>query len=193
MGYAVARVARLRGAEVVLVSGPTALQPPAGVRTVHVTTAAEMQRALAVEFRAATVLVMAAAVADYRPRHPASHKLKKTRDALSLDLERTADILSGLAAHKGRRLVVGFAAETRNAVAEAARKLREKRVDLVVANDVTVPGAGFGSDTNVVTLVDAAGASETLPVLPKDAVAGRILDWVAHRRRPPVRRLRRVR
>ena len=190
MGYAVARMAHRRGAEVVLVSGPTALLPPAGVRTVDVTTAAEMQRALAAEFRGATVLVMAAAVADYRPPHPAAQKLKKRRDALTLELERTADILSGLAARKGRRLVVGFAAETQNAVAEATRKLRDKRLDLVVANDVTAPGAGFGSDTNVVTLVDPTGAAEALPVLPKDEVAGRILDWVVRRRRPRPRRRR---
>jgi phosphopantothenoylcysteine decarboxylase/phosphopantothenate--cysteine ligase len=190
MGYAVARMAHRRGAEVVLVSGPTALPPPSGVRTVDVTTAAEMQHALEGEFRGATVLVMAAAVADYRPRHPAPQKLKKRRDTLTLELERTADILSGLAARKRRRLVVGFAAETQNTVAEATRKLREKRLDLVVANDVTTPGAGFGSDTNVVTLVDATGPAEALPLLPKDEVAGRILDWVVRRRRPQPRRRR---
>jgi phosphopantothenoylcysteine decarboxylase/phosphopantothenate--cysteine ligase len=193
MGYAVARVARRRGAEVVLVSGPTSLPPPVGVRTVHVTTAAEMQRALEVEFRRATVLVMAAAVADYRPRRAAAHKVKKTREALALELERTADVLSGLAARKGRRVVVGFAAETRNAVAEATRKLRDKRLDLVVANDVTAAGAAFGSDTNVVTLVDATARPEALPLLPKDEVAGRILDWVVRRRRRPPRGSRRAR
>jgi phosphopantothenoylcysteine decarboxylase/phosphopantothenate--cysteine ligase len=189
MGYAVARMAHRRGAEVVLVSGPTALPPPSGVRTVDVTTAAEMQHALEGEFRGATVLVMAAAVADYRPRHPAPQKLKKRRDTLTLELERTADILSGLAARKRRRLVVGFAAETQNTVAEATRKLREKRLDLVVANDVTTPGAGFGSDTNVVTLVDDTGPAEALPLLPKDEVAGRILDWVVRRRCPQPRRV----
>jgi phosphopantothenoylcysteine decarboxylase/phosphopantothenate--cysteine ligase len=193
MGYAVARVARRRGAEVVLVSGPTSLPPPVGVRTVHVTTAAEMQRALEVEFRRATVLVMAAAVADYRPRRAAAHKVKKTREALALELERTADVLSGLAARKGRRVVVGFAAETRNAVAEATRKLRDKRLDLVVANDVTAAGAAFGSDTNVVTLVDATARPEALPLLPKDEVAGRILDWVVRRRRRPPPGARRAR
>jgi phosphopantothenoylcysteine decarboxylase/phosphopantothenate--cysteine ligase len=184
MGYAVARVARRRGAEVVLVSGPVDLPPPPGVRVLSVTTAAEMQRALETEFRSASVLVMAAAVADYRPREPAAQKLKKARAALELPLERTTDILTGLARRKGRRLVIGFAAETRHAVAEAKRKLREKRLDLVVANDVTAPGAGFGSDSNVVTLVDVAGAAQALPLLPKDEVAGRILDWVVRRRQP---------
>jgi phosphopantothenoylcysteine decarboxylase/phosphopantothenate--cysteine ligase len=184
MGYAVARVARRRGAEVVLVSGPVDLPPPPGVRVLSVTTAAEMQRALETEFRSASVLVMAAAVADYRPREPAAQKLKKARAALELPLERTTDILTGLARRKGRRLVIGFAAETRHAVAEAKRKLREKRLDLVVANDVTAPGAGFGSDSNLVTLVDGAGAPQALPLLPKDEVAGRILDWVVQRRQP---------
>jgi phosphopantothenoylcysteine decarboxylase/phosphopantothenate--cysteine ligase len=195
MGYAIARMARRRGAEVVLVSGPTDLPPPPGVRTVAVTTAAEMQRALEVEFRAATVLVMAAAVADYRARQPAARKLKKREATLSLALERTADILADLSARKGRRLVVGFAAETHAVTDEAARKLRDKHLDLIVANDVTAPGAGFGSETNIVTLLDADGGAEALPVLPKDEVAARILDWVARRRRRPAARpaLRRVR
>jgi phosphopantothenoylcysteine decarboxylase/phosphopantothenate--cysteine ligase len=185
MGYAVARVARRRGAEVVLVTGPTELAPPPGVRTVHVTTAAEMQRALESEFRAATVLVMAAAVADYRVRRPAPHKLKKAWTARTLELEPTIDILKRLAARKGRRLLIGFAAETRDVTAEARRKLRAKRLDLIVANDVTAPGAGFGADTNVVHLLDTAGLADALPVLPKDDVAGRILDWVVRRRRRP--------
>ncbi len=193
MGYAIARVARRRGAEVVLVSGPTALPPPSGVRTVAVTTAAEMQRALEVEFRTATMLVMAAAVADYRVRQPAGRKLKKREARLGLALERTTDILSGLAARKGRRLVIGFAAETHAVTEEAARKLRDKRLDLIVANDVTMPGAGFGTDTNVVQLLDGDGRVEELPVLPKHEVAGRILDWVVRRRaaaRPTLRRVR---
>lgn len=194
MGYAVARIAHRRGAEVVLVSGPTALPAPPGVRLVAVTTAAEMQRALEHEFATATVLIMAAAVADYRVRRPAPRKLKKTSPGLDLALERTVDILAGLAARKGRRLVVGFAAETGAVAAEAARKLREKGLDLVVANDVTAPGAGFGSDTNVVQLVDARGVGDALPALPKDEVAGHILDWVARRRTPHrAPRLRRVR
>jgi phosphopantothenoylcysteine decarboxylase/phosphopantothenate--cysteine ligase len=195
MGDAIARVARRRGAEVVLVTGPTSLPPPPGVRTVAVTTADEMQRALDAEFRAASVLVMAAAVADHRVRAPAARKLKKGARPFVLELERTPDILAGLAAKKGRRLVIGFAAETGTVTEEASRKLREKHLDLVVANDVTAPGAGFGSDTNIVQLLDAEGLSESLPVLPKDEVAGRILDWVARRRqrgasRPALRRVR---
>jgi phosphopantothenoylcysteine decarboxylase / phosphopantothenate---cysteine ligase len=195
MGHAVARAARRRGGEVVLVSGPSDLPPPPGIRTVAVTTAAEMQRVLETEFRSATVLVMAAAVADYRMRRPAERKVKKREVSLTLALERTEDILAGLAARKGRRLVVGFAAETHAVTEEAARKLRDKRLDLIVANDVTAPGAGFGSDTNIVHLLDAEGGTESLPVLPKDEVAGRILDWVVRQRRRATARpaLRRVR
>src|SRR5262249_23483051 len=124
MGDAIARVARRRGAEVVLVTGPTSLPPPPDVRTVVVTTAAEVERALDTEVRAATVLIMAAAVADYRVKVPAPRKMKKGPRRLTLELERTADILAGLAAKKGRRIVVGFAAETDAVVEEAARKLR---------------------------------------------------------------------
>jgi phosphopantothenoylcysteine decarboxylase/phosphopantothenate--cysteine ligase len=201
MGVAIAVAARRRGATVTLVTGPTAIPDPPGVDVVHVTSAAEMARALQRAFSHATVLVMAAAVADYRPARPLDRKMKKGSATLVLPLERTSDILTGLAAEKGSRVVVGFAAETHDVVAEARRKLREKRLDLVVANDVTAPGAGFGSDTNVVRLIDASGGDSALPVLPKDAVADRILDWVvghlprraAARRRPTPRRARAAR
>jgi phosphopantothenoylcysteine decarboxylase/phosphopantothenate--cysteine ligase len=182
MGYALARVARRRGAEVTLVSGPTALPPPPGVRVVPARTAREMDRAVGRAFADATAVIMAAAVADYRPRQPLSRKLKKAAASLALELERNADILGGLAARKGSRLLVGFAAETHDVAAEARRKLEAKRLDLIVANDITAPGAAFGSDTNVVRLIDRAGLDEALPVLPKEEVAGRILDWVAARR-----------
>jgi phosphopantothenoylcysteine decarboxylase/phosphopantothenate--cysteine ligase len=194
MGYALARMARRRGAEVTLVNGPTALPPPPGVRTIATVTAADMARALAEEFTRATVLVMAAAVADYRPVRPLARKLKKGAASLALRLERTTDIVSTLAARKGRRLVVGFAAETHDVVEEARRKLGEKRLDLIVANDVTAPGAGFGTDTNVVRLLDARGLDAPLEKMAKDEVAGRILDWVvarrAHATRPALRRVR---
>jgi phosphopantothenoylcysteine decarboxylase/phosphopantothenate--cysteine ligase len=182
MGYALARVARRRGADVTLVSGPTALTPPPGVRAVQERTAREMGRAVEEAFADATAVIMTAAVADYRPRQPLSRKLKKGAASLTLELERNADILGGLAARKGSRLLVGFAAETHDVAAEARRKLEAKRLDLIVANDVTAPGAGFGADTNVVRLIDRAGLDETLPVLPKEDVAERILDWLAARR-----------
>jgi phosphopantothenoylcysteine decarboxylase/phosphopantothenate--cysteine ligase len=181
MGYAVARVARRRGAEVTLVTGPVAIAPPPGVRVVPVASAREMLKAAEEAFAPATVLVAAAAVADYRPRRALTQKLKKSAATLALELDRNPDILRELAARKGRRLVIGFAAETQDVVAEARRKLREKRCDLMVANDVTAPDAGFGSDTNRVRLLDAQGLDEELPVLPKEDVADRILDWVAAR------------
>jgi phosphopantothenoylcysteine decarboxylase/phosphopantothenate--cysteine ligase len=195
MGYALARAARRRGAEVTLVSGPTALAAPAGVGVVQVASARDMARAVGEAFNAATVVIMCAAVADYRPRRALPQKLKKGAASLTLELERNPDILASLAPRKGRRLLVGFAAETHDLAAEARRKLRAKRLDLIVANDVTTPGAGFGSDTNQVRLLDAGGGDEELPLLPKAEVAERILDWVAaHRRRAaPGTRLRRVR
>ncbi|HEV7732234.1 MAG TPA: bifunctional phosphopantothenoylcysteine decarboxylase/phosphopantothenate--cysteine ligase CoaBC [Candidatus Binatia bacterium] len=189
MGYAIARAAQRRGATVTLVTGPTGLAAPAGVETIAVDTATEMATALGAAFTKATVLVMAAAVADYRVRRPAAQKMKKGARTMTLDLERNPDILSGLAARKGRRFVVGFAAETQTLAAEARRKLRDKRLDLIVGNDVTAPGAGFGSDTNVVHLIAADGEEAVLPVLTKDAVADRILDWVVARR-PKTRRRR---
>jgi phosphopantothenoylcysteine decarboxylase/phosphopantothenate--cysteine ligase len=197
MGWALARMARRRGARVTLVAGPTALAAPAGVDVVPVATADEMARAVDAAFATATVVIMTAAVADYRPRRALPRKLKKGPATLSLDLERNPDILAGLARKKGRRIVVGFAAETHDVVTEARRKLREKRLDLIVANDVTKPGVGFGADDNAVRLLDAAGGDETLDARPKDEIADRILDWVVqHRgrraRRPPAR-LRRVR
>jgi phosphopantothenoylcysteine decarboxylase / phosphopantothenate---cysteine ligase len=193
MGYAIAQVARRRGATVTLVTGPTSLAPPAGVRVVAVGTAAEMARAIEQGFDLATVVVMAAAVADYRPSQAAARKIKKTAATTTLELERTKDILAALGRRKARRVVVGFAAETHDVLAEARRKLLAKGADLIVANDVTAPGAGFGSDTNVVHLVDATGA-KALPLLAKDEVATQILDWVRDRRRsrPAKRPLRRA-
>ncbi len=182
MGYALARVARRRGAEVTLVAGPTALTPPPGVRILPVGTAREMASAVDEAFADATAVIMTAAVADYRPRVRHARKLKKDVAALALDLERNPDILSGLGARKGQRLLVGFAAETHDVAAEARRKLRAKHLDLIVANDVTAPGAGFGTDTNAVRLLDAGGLDEALPLLDKEEVAGRVLDWVAAHR-----------
>jgi len=190
MGFAVARVARRRGATVTLVSGPTPIAPPPGVQLVPVTSAHEMAQAVTAGFRDADVLVMSAAVADYRPRQRSARKVKKGEGPLSLELERTVDILRSLVGKKGRRTVVGFAAETHDVVGEARRKLREKALDLIVANDVTAPGSGFGTETNQVRLIDDAGLDETLPLIQKDEVAARILDWVVARRngRPKTRR-----
>ena len=124
----------------------------------------------------------AAAVADYRPRAPWARQMKKHAATLALELERNPDILAGLARRKGRRILVGFAAETHDLVAEARRKLRAKRLDLIVANDVTTPGAGFGSDENAVRLLDAGGLDAAVSLASKVTVAERILDWVAAHR-----------
>jgi phosphopantothenoylcysteine decarboxylase/phosphopantothenate--cysteine ligase len=188
MGYAIARVARRRGARVTLVSGPVAQPVPGGVQLVRVQQAREMATALERAFVDATVVVMAAAVADHRPTRVAAQKLKKQGARSTIDLVRNPDIVAGLAARKGRRTIVGFAAETERVADEARRKLVAKGLDLIVANDVTAEGAGFGSDTNRVHLLGVDGTDEVLPLQSKEAVAARILDWVVRYRGTPVRR-----
>lgn len=183
MGYAVATAALAAGAEVTLVSGPTALRPPAGARLVPIETAAELEAAVLAALPTADAVIMAAAVADYRPATVAPAKLKK-QDAgptLTLALVQNADVLSAIvAAKRPGTLVVGFKAETGDAVAPAARMLRDKGLDLVVANDVSEPGSGFGSDTDRVTIVTAGGA-EALLLLPKTEVAKRLIATIAAR------------
>ena len=183
MGYAIAAAAQRAGAEVTLVSGPTALHVPFGVAMVRIETAAELSAAVLAALPGADAVVMAAAIADYRPARPADHKLKKREQGaeLSLALVRSPDVLQAVVATRDpRTLVVGFKAETGDAVAEATRMLREKGLDLVVANDVTAPGSEFGSDTNQVTLVSADGA-EALPLLAKREVARRLVAKIAER------------
>jgi phosphopantothenoylcysteine decarboxylase/phosphopantothenate--cysteine ligase len=184
MGYRIAEAARDRGAKVVLVSGPTALRPPGGVELVAVRSADDMARAVAAQVGAATIVVMAAAVSDYRPRAASPQKLKKTDGDARLDLVRTSDILRGLGETKGARTLVGFAAETEDVAANARKKLVEKRLDLVVANDVSRADAGFASDQNAALLLDAAGGEEEVPLVSKRELADRILDRVAALRRP---------
>lgn len=177
MGYALAEAARRRGARVVLVSGPTALEPPAGVERVAVRTTAEMRRAVLDRLGEATIVLKAAAVADYRPAAPAKEKIRR-KGAMTLELQPTEDILAEVAAAKGSRVVVGFAAET-GPVAESARaKLAAKKLDLVVANDVGQDGAGFEADTNIVTLFTRDGREVPLPKMSKLDVAHRVLDEV---------------
>jgi len=178
MGYALAEAAAARGGRVVLVSGPTALTPPAGVETIPVETAAEMREAVLAQLPAATVVIKAAAVADYRPARRQPGKIKKGEGEESLLLEPTPDILAEVGRRKGGRILVGFAAETDDLVKNAAGKLARKRLDLVAANLVGRPGVGFDADTNAVTLLHADGAVEELPVLPKRELADRILDRV---------------
>jgi phosphopantothenoylcysteine decarboxylase/phosphopantothenate--cysteine ligase len=175
MGYAIALAARDRGADVTLVSGPTALRTPGGVRFLPVATAAEMLDAVRGAVSDADALVMAAAVADYTPDAPAAAKLKKTDPSLLLHLKRTADVLGSIG---DVPVKVGFAAETENLIDNARAKLRQKNLDLVVANLVGGANAPFGSDENEVALVDANGVEE-LPRAAKRAIAERILDRVA--------------
>jgi phosphopantothenoylcysteine decarboxylase/phosphopantothenate--cysteine ligase len=178
MGFALAAAAWRRGAEVNLIAGPTILATPHGVRRRDVTTAEEMRQAVAEQFERATLLFMAAAVADYRPVNPAPEKLKKGSGRLVLELDRTVDILSELAPRKGARIAVGFAAETEDVIRNAERKLTEKNLDLIVANDVARGDAGFAVDTNAVTLIDRSGRRDAIPLMNKDAVADRIVDRV---------------
>lgn len=179
MGYALARIALRRGAEVALISGPSSLRPPRGARSISVESADEMRKAVMANLKDATTVVMASAVADYRPRKTASEKMKKGKELLSIDLEKTEDILSEIGKKKGKRLLIGFAAETENLVANAKKKLKEKNLDLIVANNVKDPGAGFGVDTNIVTIIDRKGKVEELPKMSKDDVAWKVLDMVA--------------
>ena len=179
MGYAVARACMLRGADVTLLTAPTALRPVPFVKTVPFTTAADLFAAVKENIEGADALVMAAAVADYRPAAVADNKIKKKDGDLSLPLARTDDILGWLGEHKPAGLFVcGFSMETENLLENSAAKLKKKNLDLIVANNLKTPGAGFGTDTNVVTMISPAGA-EDLPLMDKTEVGDRIADKIA--------------
>ncbi len=177
MGYAIAEIARQWGAQVTLVSGPTALAAPQGVTRISVQTAHEMKQAVERYHPEATIFVSAAAVSDYRPMESA-RKLKKTGQPISLRLEETDDILGCLRARKGNRFWVGFAAETEALIENALIKMKQKGLDLIVANDVTQAGAGFDVETNIVQLVDAVGHVTPLPMMSKRLLAAHILEAV---------------
>ena len=194
MGVALAAAAQRRGAEVTLVLGPSAVPPPVGVTVVTIQTAAQLADALASTGKTADAIIMAAAVADYRSAKPANQKLKRSQlgAKTALDLVANPDLLAGLGKQRGsktRPLLVGFAAETQDVIANARKKLETKRCDLVVANDVSEAGAGFAVDTNRVTLVDARQAVE-VPAGPKTVVAHRILDRIVTLLAPPPRKKR---
>jgi len=176
MGYALAQAAVRRGARVILISGPTRLDPPQGVEFVSVRSTEQMHRAVIEHLQAASALIMAAAVADYRPVAPQSKKMKKTGERVTLELESTPDILADVARGKGNRIIVGFAAETDHVAEHARAKLESKQADLIVANDVTAAGAGFDHDTNVITLYSRDGSEKAFPRMPKIDAAHRILD-----------------
>jgi phosphopantothenoylcysteine decarboxylase/phosphopantothenate--cysteine ligase len=184
MGYALARAALRRGAAVALVSGPTALEAPAGARTTQVTTAAEMRAAVLKEFSTSTAVIMAAAVSDYRPVMRADKKIKRGKGPIELRLEPNPDILKELGAAKDGRLLIGFAAETEELTANAAKKLTEKNLDMIVANDVAQEGSGFDGDTNIATILDRTGATRALPLMSKDELADRIFDHFLELKKP---------
>ncbi len=182
MGYAVARAAMLRGAEVTLVSGKTDLQPPIGVRTVPVVSAADMAQAVRDIADAQDIIVKAAAVADYRPAQTADEKMKKGDGELSIALTRTEDILAWLGAHRRPgQFLCGFSMETEHMLENSRAKLEKKNIDMIVANNLRQAGAGFGTDTNVVTFL-TRGETTELPLMGKDEVADRLFDYIlAHR------------
>ena len=178
MGFAMAHAALRRGAEVILISGPTALPPPPKVKFIGVRSTAQMREAVLTNLKNASILLMAAAVSDYRPRQAAAGKIKKSQAEMVLALERNPDILAEAGRQKDHRILVGFAAETENLLRNARSKLKEKNLDLIVANDVTLPGAGFEVDTNIVKFLDRSRKVEELPLMTKEELADRILDRV---------------
>ncbi len=181
MGFAVARMARRRGAEVILITGPHYLTLPRGdIHPIVVYSAQEMYDAVIKYYEDCHVVIMAAAVADFRPRNILEGKIKKRGNGTySLELDKNPDILKALGENKSHHILVGFAAETSELMENAEAKLREKNLDLIVANDVTQPGAGFGVDTNIVRILDAHGKSKKIPLMSKEEVADILLDQVA--------------
>jgi phosphopantothenoylcysteine decarboxylase/phosphopantothenate--cysteine ligase len=175
MGYALAEAARDRGADVVLISAPTSLSAPYGVELVSIETAQQMHDAVVKAITNADALIMAAAVADYRPKSVVNQKIKKSSGSLNIDLERTIDILSEVKVP----IKVGFAAESHDLESNAKEKLAKKNLDFIVANDITAKNSGFDVDTNEVTIISSAGEKEKLPLMPKIDVAHKVLDRVA--------------
>jgi phosphopantothenoylcysteine decarboxylase / phosphopantothenate---cysteine ligase len=183
MGYAVAEAAIRRGARVILISGPTGLSAPERAERIVVRSAEQMHRAVLAHLSPASIVVMAAAVSDYRPVAPLGEKIKRQSDHLILELEATPDILADISGIRGDRILIGFAAETGNVTENARKKLASKAADLIVANDVTAEGAGFDVDTNTVTLFPRDGREIPLPRMSKLDVAHRILDQALELRR----------
>jgi phosphopantothenoylcysteine decarboxylase/phosphopantothenate--cysteine ligase len=182
MGYAVAEAARRRGARVILVSGPTSLEPPSVAVLETVRTTEQMREAIGKHLNESSVVIKAAAVVDFRPARVQRHKIKRRESRLTLELEPTTDLLAEITASKGNRLVVGFVAESENLLENARAKLKEKGLDLVVANDITQDGAGFNSETNIVVILTRDGLEISLPKMSKFAVANRVLDEVVRLR-----------
>ncbi|MFD2116917.1 bifunctional phosphopantothenoylcysteine decarboxylase/phosphopantothenate--cysteine ligase CoaBC [Paenibacillus yanchengensis] len=179
MGYAIAEAAYMMGADVTLISGRATIAPPAHVHTIQVESAEQMLEAVLEHFHQADIVVKAAAVADYRPVLQAKQKMKKTADQLTIELEKTTDILQTIGEQKKGQFLVGFAAETNNVEQYAMDKLRRKHCDLIVANDVSAEGVGFDVDTNVVQIYNAAGLVTTIPLMQKSSIATQLMEVVA--------------
>ncbi|MFQ5602007.1 MAG: bifunctional phosphopantothenoylcysteine decarboxylase/phosphopantothenate--cysteine ligase CoaBC [bacterium] len=180
MGFALAEAAKLKGAEVVLVAGATQLPKPYGIKYRQVTTVDEMKQAVEEEYQNTDILIMAAAVSDYKPATISNHKIKKSDSKFQLHFQKTPDVLADLGKQKLNRIHVGFALETENSVANATKKLHAKNLDLIVLNNPLEPGAAFASDTNIVTTIDREGTVEKKPKMPKSEVAEIIMDKVCH-------------
>ena len=178
MGYAIAKAAAERGAKVILVSGPTSIPVPPNVELVSVQTAAEMIDAVLGRLPEVQVIIGAAAVADYSPKSPSKEKIKKTEAEKSIELVPTKDIMAEVGKRKDKRMLVGFAAETANLIENAKAKIESKSLDFIIANDVSKPGVGFGSDDNEVAIITRSGETQELPRLPKQEIARRILDRI---------------
>ncbi|MDE7008231.1 MAG: bifunctional phosphopantothenoylcysteine decarboxylase/phosphopantothenate--cysteine ligase CoaBC, partial [Lachnospiraceae bacterium] len=178
MGYAIARAAMLRGADVTLVTGKTDLMPPMGVNTVEIVSAADMAQAVKECAKEQDIIIKAAAVADYRPKYTSDEKMKKKDEDMCIELERTQDILGFLGAHKKEgQFLCGFSMETENMIENSRKKLEKKNLDLIVANNLKEQGAGFGADTNIVTLLSKEDTIQ-LPIMSKEEVADRLLDYI---------------
>ncbi len=178
MGYALAAAAKERGADVVLISGPSHLRPPQDVHVIPVVSAREMHAAVKEQALNSSIIIMAAAVSDFTPLQKFERKIKKNNAPTSLQLERTVDILRELGTSKGKYLLIGFAAETDNVEQNAIQKLKDKHLDMIVANDVLRSGSGFGTDTNAVTIFDRTGKRTELPIMPKDEIARIIISTI---------------
>ncbi|AWB45167.1 bifunctional phosphopantothenoylcysteine decarboxylase/phosphopantothenate--cysteine ligase CoaBC [Paenibacillus sp. CAA11] len=181
MGFALAEAARELGAEVRLIAGSTQVAPPPGIQVQRVQSAEDMLQAVMAEFSDSDIVIKAAAVADYRPAVTQERKIKKSGDTMTLELVKTVDILEQLGKHKQRQFLIGFAAETHDVESYAMDKLKRKNCDLIVANDVTVEGAGFGTDTNVIQVYDAEGLALSLPKVSKREAALQILELACGR------------
>lgn len=182
MGYALARNCMLRGAKVTLVTGKTSLEPPMFVDVINVVSAKDMYDAVLEHFDEQDIVIKAAAVADYRPKNPADEKVKKTDGEFSIELERTDDILKTLGERKSGQFLCGFSMETQNMVENSKEKLKKKHLDMIVANNLKAKGAGFGTDTNVVTIITAHETKE-LEIMSKDEVAEKIVDSILEKRK----------